>query len=204
MANPLLGLTVVKKFTYRGDPEEEWSNTYHFTAPPPSNDGNWKYVADRLIANEVLLYPPSSKVVRAYGYDNDDPKAYAVWTYDYEAAGEAVAGSLLVPANSYHVAGDQAAMIECKLEKRNARGKNIYLRKYFHDGYGDNAAHDSLAANYKAALDQWAIALSTGLEASLGRWRARAYDSPAISWGASPYITTRTLHRRGKRPPAPA
>jgi hypothetical protein len=204
MANPLLKLTVVKKFTYRGDPEEEWSNTYCFTAPPPSNDTNWKYVADRLIANEVLCYPPSSKVVRVYGYDNDDPKAYAVWTYDYEAAGAAVSGELLVPANSYHVAGDQAAVIWSKLEKRNARGKNIYLRKYFHDGYADLTTHDSLSANYKAALDNWAIALANGLEASLGRWRARAYDSPSIAHGTDPYITTRTLHRRGKRPPAPA
>jgi hypothetical protein len=195
---------VVKKFTYRGDAEEEWSNTYHFTAPPPSNDTNWKYVADRLIANEVLVYPSTSKVVRVYGYDNDDPKAYAVWSYDYEAAGAAVPGSLPPPASSIHMAGDQAAVIWSKLEKRNARGKNIYLRKYFHDGYALLGNSDNLAAAYKTALDAWAIALATGLEASLGRWRARAYDSPSISHGTDPYVTTRTLHRRGKRPPPPA
>lgn len=204
MANPLMGFTIVKQFTYRGDPTEEWSGTYHFTAPPPSTDTNWKIVADRLIANEVTCYPPSSKVVRVYGYNNDDPKATSVWSYDYEAAGETVAGTLLVPANSYHVAGDQAAVMFCKTDRRNTRGKNIYLRKYFHDGYADLTTHDTLSANYKAALENWATALVTGAVPELGRWRARAADAGSLAEGADPYITTRTLHRRGKRPPTPA
>lgn len=197
----LTGLTTIKKFTYRGDPTEEWSNTYHFDVPPPSTDANWKILADALIAAEVLCIAPSTSVVRAYGYNTDDAKPVSVWSYDYAAAGSAVPGGITpVPSGSVKMAGDQAGMFWMKSSRRNSRGKYIYLRKYFHDGYLDVTNVDKLHANQLGYYNTFADKLANGTIAVLGHWRSRTHAETALDSNGSQWVTTRTLHRRGKRP----
>jgi hypothetical protein len=63
----LVGLTIVKRFPYRGDANEEWSNQYHLTGSIPADSTAWKTLADALIAEEKKLYTSGTKVIRAYG-----------------------------------------------------------------------------------------------------------------------------------------
>src|SRR4051812_20583291 len=65
------GVTVVKRFTYRGDANEEYSNTYWFTQAPPSDATAWRALFDALVLQEKTLYPSSVNVVRGYGYNDD-------------------------------------------------------------------------------------------------------------------------------------
>jgi hypothetical protein len=200
----VLGIQTVKQFTYRGDPTEEWSNTYHFTAPPPTNDADWLQVVDALMRNEILHMPSSSKIVRAYGYNDDADPGFAVYTLDLTATGDERVGTFLPGGSEYKMSGDQAAMIWNKTDHRNARGKHVYLRKYFHDGFVSSTNPDNLGGPYAAVLQNFTTALVTGAIPELGRWRAKKYDAGSLALGVDPYATTRTLKRRGKRPPSPA
>jgi len=200
----LTGITTVKMFTYRGDPTEEWSNTYHFDVPPPSTDANWKILADALIAEEVKCFASTTKVVRAYGYNTDDAKPVSVWSYDYLAASAALPGTIVTPGGSQKMAGDQAGMFWGKLPIRSSSGKYIYLRKYFHDGYVDLTNADKLHPNQAGYYSTFANKLMAGTITVLGHWRARTHADVPTSVGADQWATTRTLHRRGKRPLAHA
>jgi ribosomal protein S16 len=73
-----------------------------------------------------------------------------------------------------------------------------------HDGYGDNVDHDKLAVNYRVALQDFGNKLAGGAIPSLGRWRPQKYDALGITNDVEMWVTTRTLKRRGKRPPTPA
>jgi hypothetical protein len=190
----ITGLTIVKQFTYRGVNDEEWSNTYHFNGPPPATSAAWKTLADQLIAMESICFRPSSKTVRAYGYDTDDPKPVSVWSYDYGLAGEFTDGSLVIAG--HQMAGDQAGMIGWKLDKKNSRGKWIWLRKFMHDAGVDGTIKDNIDAPTQANYGQFANEVAV----FHGGLRARAYDVAIQGQAPSLYVTTRTLKRRGKRP----
>jgi hypothetical protein len=191
-------LTVVKRFPYRGDTQEEWSNTYHFRQAPPATSADWKSFADAFINEEKPLYHPHCHVTRAYGYDTDDAKPVSVWGYDYGLAGEEVPGT--GGGGDTNFAGDQAAMLWWKLDHKNSRGKYVYLRKYMHDGEVLAGASDDLAVATKAAYELFVANLWSNPTPAGGGIRARTGTWPVIAAGVSPYVTTRTLRRRGKRP----
>ena len=114
------GLTLIKRFTYRGDPLEEWSNTYHFNGAPPGDAASWKVLAGDLINLERHCYDATNTVVRAYGYDSDDPTAHSVWEYNYELQGEEVAGDFVIGADGTKGSGDQAALLCGRPTRRTA------------------------------------------------------------------------------------
>jgi hypothetical protein len=192
------GLTLVKRFTYRGDPNEEFSNTYHFKNAPPGDDPSWTVLMNDVVAAEKHCFPGDVFYSRAYGYDSDDDHAHHVFAHDFSQPGPPPAGTYPI-SGGVRCAGDQASCIVWAVDRLNSRGKRIYLRKYFHAAYMDANNHDDLDSNYSFALATFAVD-PTGIQFIHGGIRSKKYADNVISSTVLPNITTRTLKRRGKRP----
>ena len=192
------GLIQVKRFTYRDQTNEEFSNRYHFKDSPPGSDAAWAQLATDLWAFEQEVFPPSVELVYSYGYNSDNPADPNVWSHDWAPAGTGVKG-VYVPT-SHPMAGDQAACVEWKTDAKNGRGKPIWLRKYLHGGFVDPLKPDELEDGYMAALQTYA----NGLATFYGGLTAQRTAYSVISQHPIPWVTTRSLKRRGKRPPLPA
>jgi hypothetical protein len=191
------GLTLVKKFTYRGDATEEFSNTYHFSGAIPADNTAWAALRDALIAQEKTLYGSSVSVIRAYGYDSDADNAAAVYVSDFSSA--PIAGTLN-STGGQGIAGDQAAWVRWKTSRTNANGKAIYLRKYFHGGYAITGQPDNILGTWSTNLLAFGTKLFDGSFLDGRTIRSRLHAETITVRGASSYLTTRTLKRRGKRP----
>lgn len=192
------GVVLIHRFIYRGDASEEFSHSYFFKGPPPGDDSSWLVLCDDLINLEKPIYSPQISFVAAYGYDSDDPAAHAVFAHDFTQPGPPPTGTR--PEAGQFMAGDQAACVEWKTDAKNARGKWIYLRKYIHQGIIDPSSADNLETAYMAKLQTYADFVQLfhgGLTA-----QRNAYN--VTSSRVLPYVTTRTLKRRGKRPPLAA
>lgn len=208
MADSACGLTIVKKFTYRGDANEEYSNTYWFTGTTPVDAAAWKTLADAVIAQEKTVYPSSVKAVRAYGYDspNDTTGEHAVWSYDYEGAVETVAGTYSTTGLDI-MAGDAATWIRWRTDRRTSPGgKLIYLRKYFHPAVRASGSIDSVATSWRSAAVTFGSYLVGATVPGSRKLCAMHHTEDAASFAsddveAALYVTTRTLKRRGKRNP---
>lgn len=195
------GITLIKKFTYRGDANEEWSNTYHFVSAPPSDDAGWATLVTELAEIEQPVLNAFTTIVRAYGYDSDDDHAASVYTKDWELDGGALTGTYSFSSGTEEMmAGDQAVLVSWRLAVKNTKGKWIYLRKYLHGGFETLGGPDSVSTAYKAALQTYADALDDGSTGLHGGLRARTRTDDVTANQVSPYTTTRTLRRRGKRP----
>jgi hypothetical protein len=195
MAKP--AIVIVQSFMYRGAPEE-FSNKYHFLGPAPGDDASWKALADSLIAQLRVFNSASIKYVRAYGYtDGDNP---SVWGHDYEQPGPPPVGSMTPPSDGDPVAGDQAAFIKWPTTKRNSRGKIVYARKYFHGIAGHSTNADEVNSSQKIFMDSFALKCTDGTISSV--FHLCLPDGTVCQPGfTDQWMTTRTLKRRGKRPP---
>lgn len=193
------GLILTKRFTYRTSADEEWSNRYWFTGPPPDTDQHWRDLANDVAELEVECYAPSSVVVSAMGYDSNDPDAHAVWKVDYALEGSTLAGRLII-ADGHPFAGDQAGLVQWKCGRLSAKGKPIFLRKFFHDGGIATTARDSVDSATYTAYSNFATAMVDGSVLGARVIRSHTQDEQIVFVGAYPYVTTRTLKRRGKRP----
>lgn len=193
------GLTIVKKFPYRGDPNEEFSNTYHFTGSVPADSTAWAALAAALAAEEKAVYSADVSIIRYYGYATDNPADAAVWSSDI--SGAPIAGTL-TPTGGAQMAGDCAVWVRWKTSRLNSKGKAIYLRKYFHDVFatisGSNA--DTVLAAQKTQLDELGTDLMDGTFLDGRTITARGHTDTITARASSTYVTTRTLKRRGKRP----
>jgi len=192
------GLITIKSFTYRGVAGEEFSSAYHFKGPPPADSASWSQLATDVWTCESKIYGPDVHLVRAYGYNDDAENAQHVWSNDYTAGGTGpgIPGSRLLANN---MAGDQAACVWWRTARYNSRGKPIYLRKYIHAGVivppdGLNVTYDTELTNFAGS------AAGTGIQSVHGGLRSRSHDESVQAAGVIPWVTTRTLKRRGKRP----
>ena len=196
-----VGLTIVKRFTYRGDDHEEWSNTYHLTGDIPADSSAWHAVFSSVADAESLLYPPTTEIVRAYGYDSDADDATAVWTLDLVESESPIPGALTGWGTQPKAPGDSAAWVRWKTSRENTNGKPIYLRKYFHDVLENALGEpDKLWTDQRTAMLGFAETMRDGSLIDGRTITARLHDDTIIGGNASVYLTTRTLKRRGKRP----
>lgn len=202
MAAPTTVLTIVKDMTYRDVAGEEWSNTYAFSGSTPADSTAWKALFDAVVAQEKTCYHSGSRVIKGYGYNKiPDTGDAAVWTVDLRPSSTTVAGTLST-ATGAMIAGDQAAWVRWSLNRFNSKGKRVYLRKYFHSGLvNTGGTSDTCLAGYKTALAAYGTFLMGGT-LSGSRTIVDKLGNVPIATVASTYITTRTLKRRSKRPPA--
>lgn len=193
-------ITIIKKFTYRGDTDEEFSNTYFMTGDTPSDAASWKVLADNVIADEKAIHDNSVYIVRATGHVAGE--SVAVWTYDYEAASEEVEGTGS-RSGGVRGGGDTAMWIRWPTDAVTSKGKPIFLRTYIHPAWASAAAPDTTLAIVVTALEDYGEAWVTGYDDgdSTTHHRAGPHGVVALTGAlASPYVTTRTLERRGRRP----
>lgn len=192
-------LTVVKSFSYRGSPEE-WGNTYFFDGDLPSDPSSWKTLADAVIAAEKTLYASAVTAVKAIGHQAG--QSVAVWSYDYAAFSESVAGTF-DPSTGLTLSGDTANWLRWSTDALTDKGKPIYLRNYYHPAYSatGSSVNDTLGL-WKTAAEafgaEWIAGFTDG--DSVVHHRAGPHGVAGIVATGSTFVTTRTLRRRGKRP----
>jgi hypothetical protein len=196
MATGVTVLTMIKTLTYRGDATEEFSNKYCFWGTPPVTTAEWDSLRVSIQAIEQDIFPASVHFSRTVGHDSTEPGAQAVYEYDYSVPGPKPPGAY-IPGTGVPSAGDQAACIQWLTNVKSALGKPVYLRKYVHAAFMEALSPDSLDPPYLTALTNYADRL-TGA-AVWGGLTNPSKTATVVGHRISPYITTRTLHRRGKR-----
>lgn len=203
------GVTVVKRFFYRGDATEEFSNQYWFQgASTPTDTAGWRALFDALVLQEKTLYTSLVTIVRGYGYDSSAEHVPAVWSVDLTQAPNTVVPGTMATTGSIPAPGDAAVWIRWKTDKLTSKGKPIYLRKYYHDARIPTAGGDAVHSTQQTALNAFGLKLRDGT--FLGGQTVRGPGSPKmpagtsitlLGHGVSSYATTRTLKRRPKRVP---
>lgn len=191
------GVTLIKRFTYRGV-GEEFSNTYHFTGTLPTTPAAWKTLVDSIAAAEKTIYPAVVKIVRAYCYTNTDNPSVA--TVDYTALGAEIAGTFANSIGKPHAPGDVATWVRWSTAAVTSKGKPIYLRKYYHGVVLEPTSavgSDSQATDQKTPLTTFGTTIKT----IGGLTLCGPGGASAQTVVVAPFVTTRTLKRRGKRPP---
>lgn len=194
----VVGLTVIKRFPYRADTTEEWSNQYHFTGAIPADDAAWTALFNALVVIEKPCYSSLAGVVQGYGYATDNEDDPSVWTHDIHSS--PVAGTLAT-SGGQSLPGDAAVWARWKTSRLNTKGKAIYLRKYFHMATATTATTgDVILPAQKTALLALGAKLQDGTFIDGRTIRSMHHDETILSHSASDWVTTRTLKRRGKRP----
>lgn len=196
MASPCTVLTLVKRFTYRDDPLEEFSNTYHFLGQPPITTAEWDSLATQVWNMEKPCFDNTVHLVRAVGHNSSDPGAVAVYEHDYTTPGPPPAGTGVF-GSGQPTPGDDASVIQWLTNIKSVRGKPIYLRKYFHRPYIQPLKPDSLDPGYLNAIGVYAQGfINTPVWGGLTNAKRTAAIVSIVVQGE---VTTRTLKRRGKR-----
>jgi hypothetical protein len=196
------GLTVIKKFAYRGDATEEFSNQYWFTGAVPASTTAWRALFDALVAEEKKLYRSGVSIIRGYGYGSDVETAPAVYSVDLtQAPNTPVLGNYVSNPTFPLAPGDTAGWVRWKTDRLNTKGKPIYLRKYFHGvALQSTAGGDAIDATQVTAYSNFGAKLRDGSFLDARTLRSQHHDETLLGHGVSTYATTRTLKRRGKRP----
>jgi hypothetical protein len=191
-------LTLIKEFTYRGS-AEEWSNTYHFSGTVPSSDALWKALADAWIAEEKKVVNTSTTYVRAYGYEAGNESS--VWQHDYTTPPQTPVTGTYSMSASASTPGDAAAMIRWYTgQLTSPGGKKIYCRKYFHGVAYNSPDPDQVDAGWVTRGNTYGAFVIGGTLPGSVKYcgpQGAVLSLPVVS----SYLTTRTLKRRGKRPP---
>jgi hypothetical protein len=155
-------------------------------------------LVDALAAAEKTIYPSSVKIVRAYCYT--DTTQDAVASVDYTALGAEIAGTLTTTGQTQE-AGDCAVWVRWATAKHNSKGKTVYLRKYFHPAFTDTGTVDATSTNQKTALKGFGDQCNGTVLPITGFTICGPDGTAAGTATACSFVTTRTLKRRGKRPP---
>ena len=193
-------ITIIKRFSYRGNPEE-YSNTYHFSGTTPATRAAWKALADAIIAAEKLCYMNTTSFVGAYGYEAGNENSVAQIDYDVAPDAPAVAGTS--PGFGQVAPGDVAGTIRWFTGEYSSRGKKVYCRKYMHGVWIDTAAPDEMISAQRTLFATFAAKMIDGTLPGGAKYagpQGAVLSAPQVNQ----YLTTRTLKRRGKRPPLAA
>lgn len=191
-------ITIIKDFSYRGV-LEEYSNTYHFSGTQPADAAAWKALADAIITAERPCYQAAVRFVQAYGYNAGSDLSVA--QIDYRVSPNTVLTGTDTTFGSVFCPGDVAATIRWPTSQFTSRGKRIYLRKYMHNVAPQAFPNqDKLLGLQKTAFGTFAAKLIDGTLPGSFRY-CGPQGAVALAPQVSDYLTTRTLKRRGKRPP---
>lgn len=202
------GLTVIKRFTYRGV-AEDYSNTYWFTGSVPSDAAAWRALFNAVANQEKTLFPSTVTIVGGYGYADDTGHksgdtgtvSPAVWSVDLTVSPETPVAGTYVISGYQAMPGDDAVWIRWKTSRLNSKGKAIYLRKYYHPAItSTGGSTDNVATAQITALNAVGAKLQDGTFLDARTVTAPGHTDTILSHGASAYVTTRSLKRRGKRP----
>lgn len=188
----------IKRFDYRGVTDEEYANEYMLTGSTPADTTAWAALRDALWAQEKTVVSSVVQFRALYGYNSVDPTATAIYSYR-DISGSPLVGTYAGVAADRQ-SGDAAVWVRWGLDRFNTKGKRVYLRKYFHPAYASSGSYDTVAASWVTAGNAFGTKMRDGTFLD-GRVVVDKLGTLSVGALASPYITTRTLKRRGKRPP---
>lgn len=187
-------ITINKVMPYRGK-QEVWSNKYHFSGTTPTSQSNWEALATAIFNLEKTFLQGSVRYAGFLGYEAGNDHAIAQRDY-YAEGGTLVTGSTGTASGADMPPGDAAVWVRWRTPGKTSKGKTIYLRKYFH-GVRHNA--DSLQLDDRYALEAYGAAMIAGSLPG-GVKVCGPQGAVASVPVVSPFITTHTLKRRGRRP----
>lgn len=197
-AMPAMRIILVKRGTWRGA-AEEWSNGYCVQGTMPADKAAAETMALGLHKAEDPFYV-GSQLVQWYFYEDTGEKTTVKYGKDLRGApiasdsnsGKAMDTTLsaLQLEQVSHIRG-QAGYTE--------KGRPRYVHKFFHGAIAKSGSNNDKIA--------WA---TTGLEAKLAKFTdgtlpggikvCRPDGMVCETFTADPFVGTRTLKRRGKRP----
>lgn len=194
----LFKLTVIKSMLYRGL-TEEWSNSYVFSGPTPADQAAWDAWGQKIKDIERPIVPNLITFVKWYGY-NPGSWESKPQHIDFQGAYAAATVGTASMTAAQLVPGDVAFWVRWDTGQYTTRGKKIYLRKYFHGALADSATtSDNIQPAQKTAANTYAAKLYDGASLIGTARMARETGTLPIAHLVGPYLTTRTLKRRGKR-----
>jgi hypothetical protein len=198
-----LGITLVKKMSYRGNANEEWSNTYWFDGAPPGTRAEAVSFVNDLISREKTLILGTVTYVRAYVFTDNADHAHSAYVLDVTDIGTVV-GTMTTGTGTYP-AGDQAAWIRWKTGRVTSKGRPVYLRKYYHGVPTDEdspSTVDNVSPSWATAAGTFATAMHSGA-LGYGKLVGRGHLADVISsHTVATYIGIRQLKKGRRRPPA--
>lgn len=195
----LFKLTVNKRFDYRGS-QEEYSNSYVFSGPNPADAAAWLTWANKIRDLEKPILPATVTFVDWYGYDEGSWESKPS-SMDYR--GDYAAGQVgtLATGGAGQAPGDSAFVVRWDTGQLTTKGKKIYLRKFFHPAIVSTGQPDNVIAAQLAAANAFAPKFYDGASLVGTARLARATGTLVVEGHCMPFVTTRTLKRRGKRNP---
>lgn len=192
-------ITLIKRFPYRGDANEEFSNKYHLDGTMPATDEEWETLAEAIWATESEIFRGDVHLVTAYGYEAGNEHSIA--QIDFTAGGGAgPGGGLNVDSSSVPMAGDQCGYLRAFAGRLN--GRKTYCKKFFHGGFIDASELDQVTGPMQTAMDAHGAALLAGGLPGDAFW-VQEQGRPLSLPLADNWVHVRQLKRRGKRPTSP-
>lgn len=190
-------ITLVKRMNYRGAPEE-WSNTYHFTGTTPTNDAGWQALGDAIYELERTVLRSDVVLVQIYGYEAGNEVSVA--QIDRRTGTNALPAGTANVSGGFRLAGDQAIRLRARRDGNSSKGKKVYGQKYYHGSWANSSTTaDEVPSSIITAMQNLGNHLLDGSLPGGCKWCAPQGQTYALPT-PGPYVTTRTLKRRGKRP----
>lgn len=185
---PTLHVVTTKEFTFRGQPER-FSNGYNFQTGSNVVDADFaKSIALAVRDMEKTFHADAVRFVyNVAGLLNED----ALWSEELGPAGPVGAKG----ATTMHQ--ETCVMTESKLRNR------VYLRKFYHTRCNDgNAAivPDQMNAGDKTDINTHVLKLTDGTLPGGVKACFPNGDLAIAPFTCDPYLRTRQLKRRGRRP----
>lgn len=181
---------VVKKFMYRGDPLQEWSNRYYFDGGAPADTAAWHALFDELVLREKVFFKADVTIIGCHGYAPGSEVAVA--NKDYTQAGTATY------TGSYPTPGDCAAVLRMATTKRSTKNHVVYVMSYFHGVRAQNSGEnvDELWGGQRDAMDAYGLAWKNGITVGARTYKRTTPDG-ALTTGATTnhWITHRDFPR---------
>lgn len=135
MATTQHSIKLIKTFTYRGDPNKEFSNRYYFDGGSPGDSDAWHTFMDQVVAQEKGCYDASVHITEALGYAPGSDVAVA--SKSYTAAG------VLVTSGGQPTPGDCCLVGRMATTKKSTKNHTVYVFSYYHHAWtavaGSNA-----------------------------------------------------------------
>lgn len=179
------------------DTQEQWSNGYHFVGDAPADRAEAYDFFEALWGIEANLFVGAT-LVKAYFYEN--PDGNVTIGRDYLAEG---ISNKLSTGGALATTGSKLSLEQASLGKwrcgYTSKGKPRYVMKFYHGIYASSADADKVAWSATAGAQDYAAKFTDGTLPG-GAKLCRPDGQVCEPMLRSPWVTTRTLKRRGKRP----
>jgi hypothetical protein len=203
MADPAQAIKVIvesSQWNKYGDDEKLWSMKFHFTGVTEASDSEISALFSAFLPGVATFLNGSAYIKQALYYPQDSDinsyqESYTAATHPGTATGYAG-----------FVANQVASQLEvCHLfscpEKISSKGKQVYLRKFFHvgainptGGAGSTAVPFQPSSAGAATLETWTTGIGTNELVVTGP----SGVAPSGTWSIRPYLVTRQLRKTPK------